>query len=60
MAPAVSAAADTNVGNFDGIGDSRPAVGLAADALTPGEPLLHDGLRLTWPDVARPRSRPIT
>ena len=39
-------------GNYDGIGDSFSAPGLAADALAPGESLLHDGLGLTWPDVA--------
>jgi len=38
-------------GNFDGIGDSFSAPGLAADALTPGQPLLHDGLAISWPDV---------
>ena len=39
-------------GNFDGIGDSLPAAGLVADALTPGASLLHDGVQITWPDVA--------
>src|SRR5580704_11760004 len=48
----ITAAADATAGNYDGIGDSLSAAGLAADALTPGKPLLHDGLRITWPDVA--------
>ncbi|HET9058460.1 MAG TPA: glucodextranase DOMON-like domain-containing protein [Acidimicrobiales bacterium] len=39
-------------GNFDGIGDSFSSASLAADALVPGGALLHDGLSLTWPDVA--------
>jgi glucoamylase len=42
----------TTAGNFDGIGDSFSATGLAADGLVPGGSLLHDGLPLTWPDVA--------
>src|ERR1700683_4725690 len=39
-------------GNYDGIGDSFSAAGLAADALNPGRRLLHDGLTITWPKVA--------
>ena len=42
----------STAGNFDGIGDSFSATGLAADALSPGQPLLHDGLAITWPNVA--------
>ena len=48
----ITAAADATAGNYDGIGDSFSSAGLAADALTPGQPLLHDGLAITWPDVA--------
>jgi glucoamylase len=48
----ITAAADATAGNYDGIGDSLSAAGLAADALSPGRPLLHDGLRITWPDVS--------
>ena len=48
----ITAASGATAGNFDGIGDSFPASGLSADALVPGGDLLHDGLRLTWPDVA--------
>ncbi len=43
---------DPAAGNFDGIGDSFSSAGLAADALAPGRSLLHDGLSITWPDVA--------
>ena len=48
----ITAAGNATAGNFDGIGDSFSATGLAADALSPGEPLLHDGLAITWPNVA--------
>ena len=48
----ITTAADATAGNYDGIGDSFSASGLAADALTPGRSLLHDGLEITWPDVA--------
>lgn len=48
----VTSPADPAAGNFDGIGDSFNAGGLAEDALVPGGSLLHDGLQLTWPDVA--------
>ena len=48
----ITAAAAAAAGNYDGIGDSFSASGLAADALSPGGSLLHDGLRITWPDVA--------
>ena len=44
-------AAAASAGNFDGIGDSFAAAGLASDALVPGQSLLHDGLRIDWPDV---------
>ena len=47
----ITVASDAAAGNFDGIGDSFSATGLAADALTPGQQLLHDGLTVTWPDV---------
>ncbi len=43
---------DPTAGNFDGIGDSFNANWLAEDALVPGETLLHDGLQMTWPDIA--------
>ena len=48
----ITAASDASAGNYDGIGDSFPAAGLAADALAPGRSLLHDGQSITWPDVA--------
>jgi glucoamylase len=48
----ITTSAAPTAGNFDGIGDSFPASGLAADALSPGQPLLHDGLSIAWPDVA--------
>ncbi|MGH3172183.1 MAG: glycoside hydrolase family 15 protein, partial [Trebonia sp.] len=48
----ITNAADAGAGNYDGIGDSFSASGLAADALSPGGTLLHDGLAITWPDVA--------
>ena len=47
----ITAAAAAGAGNFDGIGDSFDAAGLARDALAPGQSLLHDGLRIGWPDV---------
>ena len=47
----ITAAAAASAGNFDGIGDSFDAAGLARDALAPGQSLLHDGLRIDWPDV---------
>ncbi len=37
--------------NFDGNGDGYTAAGLAADGLVPGRGLLHDGLRITWPQA---------
>jgi glucoamylase len=48
----ITATASAGAGNFDGIGDSFSATGLASDALSPGARLLHDGLQLTWPEVA--------
>jgi glucoamylase len=48
----ITASSDATAGNFDGTGDSFSASGLAADALVPGRSLLHDGLAITWPDVA--------
>ncbi len=48
----ITAPSDATAGNYDGIGDSFSSAGLAADALSPGQPLLHDGLAITWPDVA--------
>lgn len=48
----VTAPSAPTAGNFDGIGDSFSASALAADALVPGQSLLHDGVSLTWPDVA--------
>ena len=47
----ITTPATASAGNFDGIGDSFAAAGLASDALVPGQPLLHDGLRIDWPDV---------
>jgi glucoamylase len=52
----ITSSADATTGNFDGIGDSFSASGLAEDALTPGHGLLHDGLHLSWPDVAAGQS----
>jgi glucoamylase len=49
---AITGSATASTGNFDGIGDSFSAASLAADALSPGQPLLHDGLAIRWPDVA--------
>jgi glucoamylase len=48
----ITTTADASAGNYDGIGDSFAAAGLAADALSPGRTLLHDGLTIRWPDVA--------
>ena len=48
----ITSSSDAAAGNYDGIGDSFSASGLAADALAPGQPLLHDGLAISWPDVA--------
>jgi glucoamylase len=48
----ITATANASAGNYDGIGDSFSAAGLAADALNPGKTLLHDGLTIRWPDVA--------
>src|SRR5579875_2941108 len=47
----ITSSASPASGNFDGIGDSFSASGLARDALTPGGSLLHDGQKLSWPDV---------
>jgi beta-glucosidase len=48
----ITAASQAAAGNFDGIGDSFPASGLAEDALSPGKTLLHDGLTIRWPAAA--------
>jgi glucan 1,4-alpha-glucosidase len=48
----ITTPATASAGNYDGIGDSFSAPGLAGDALTPGKRLLHDGLAIRWPDVA--------
>jgi glucoamylase len=48
----ITTATAATAGDYDGIGDSFSASGLAADALSPGRSLLHDGLKITWPDVA--------
>jgi glucoamylase len=48
----ITTAADPTAGDYDGIGDTFSAFGLAHDALVPGRSLLHDGLSITWPDVA--------
>ena len=47
----ITTAATASAGNFDGIGDSFDSAGLARDGLAPGQSLLHDGLRIDWPDV---------
>src|ERR1700728_4214860 len=48
----ITSPSHTAAGNYDGIGDSFSAPGLAEDALVPGQSLLHDGMTITWPDVA--------
>ncbi|MCW2929642.1 MAG: Glucan 1,4-alpha-glucosidase, partial [Actinomycetia bacterium] len=48
----ITGSATASAGDFDGIGDSFSAASLAADALTPGRTLLHDGLTIRWPDAA--------
>jgi glucoamylase len=48
----ITAPSDATAGNYDGIGDSFSSTGLAADALVPGQSLLHDGAKVSWPDVA--------
>jgi beta-glucosidase len=48
----ITTASGASAGDYDGIGDSFSAAGLAADALSPGQPVPHDGLTITWPDVA--------
>jgi glucoamylase len=48
----ITTTADASAGNYDGIGDSFSAAGLAEDALSPGKTLLHDGLAIRWPGVA--------
>src|SRR5580692_11142021 len=47
----ITTTAGAAAGNYDGIGDSFSASGLAADALNPGRHLVHDGLTIAWPDV---------
>jgi hypothetical protein len=42
---------NTTPGNFDLVGDSYSAQGLAAAGLSPGATVSHDGLSFTWPDV---------
>jgi len=48
----ITSSSHATAGNYDGIGDSFSALGLAEDALLPGQSLLHDGMTITWPDVA--------
>ncbi len=48
----ITTASDASAGDYDGIGESFDASRLAADALSPGKSLLHDGLSITWPNVA--------
>jgi glucoamylase len=47
----ITASPDATAGNYDGIGDSFSASGLAEDAVAAGQSLLHDGMTITWPDV---------
>jgi glucoamylase len=47
----ITAPSDPALGNLDGTGDSFSSSGLASDGIAPGTSLLHDGLRLRWPDV---------
>jgi glucoamylase len=49
---AITDSATASAGDFDGTGDSFSAASLAADALSPGQALLHDGLTIEWPGVA--------
>src|SRR5580692_6462150 len=48
----ITSSSHATAGNYDGIGDSFSALGLAEGALLPGQSLLHDGMTITWPDVA--------
>ena len=48
----ITAPSNPAPGNLDGTGDSFSSAGLARDGVSPGAALLHDGLRLRWPDVA--------
>jgi hypothetical protein len=48
----ITTTATASAGDYDGTGDSFSAAGLAADALSPGRTLLHDGLAIRWPGVA--------
>jgi glucoamylase len=47
----ITTASGASAGDLDGTGDSFNAAGLAADGLAPDSSLLHDGIKLTWPDV---------
>ncbi|MCW2930973.1 MAG: Beta-glucosidase [Actinomycetia bacterium] len=42
----------TSAGNFDGAGYTYSAESLAADSITPGAAVSHDGLAFAWPDAA--------
>jgi beta-glucosidase-like glycosyl hydrolase len=48
----ISDDSDTTAGNLDGGGLSYSAQTLAADGLTAGATVAHDGLSFTWPDAA--------
>jgi glucan 1,4-alpha-glucosidase len=48
----ITSSTTAGTGDFDGIGDSFSAASLAADALSPGQSLLHDGLAIRWPGIA--------
>jgi glucoamylase len=48
----IAAPSAPTAGDFDGVGDAYSSTALAADGLSPGVTLLHDGLSITWPDAA--------
>jgi beta-glucosidase len=48
----ITTSATAAQGNYDQVGDSFSASGLAAAGLAPGASLTADGARLTWPDAA--------
>ena len=50
--PGISDDANTSTGNLDGGGSSLSAQALAAEGLTPGASVTHDGVTFTWPTTA--------
>jgi beta-glucosidase len=49
--PGISDDGNTTAGNLDGGGFSYSAQALAAQGLTPGATVVHDGLTFTWPNA---------